>query len=287
MNIKLFFERLYWAFFKRTGQKKQKSYEDWAAKGYKNTPEVSFIVQSHNKSNAVIHIVKELRKFPDAEIVVIDDGSTLEHTRNLASFLIGGNEFMIRANDLYENVMYDKAIRFANGTYVVLLQDDDRIPGTEWVSRAVNLFRKYPDMVILGGLNGLNIYPDEENKWLHVKEYTDRNIYDKEFRFVHSVNRAPMLINKPLYMEHLKHIEFSFAPFQCDDTELCLRAWLAGLKVGRYNAVFDSLMAGGMRIWNSEFMNSQGRKNHRKLYDMYAPSLDRVTALVEEANSAI
>jgi hypothetical protein len=46
-------------------------------------------------------------------------------------------------------------------------------------------------------------------------------------------------------------------------------------------------MAGGMRIWNKEFMGHQERKNRRKLYDMYAPSLDRITTLMEEANKTI
>ena len=40
-------------------------------------------------------------------------------------FLNRGNEFLLRANDLYENVMYDKTIRMVNGRFVALLQDDD------------------------------------------------------------------------------------------------------------------------------------------------------------------
>lgn len=287
MNIRLFIDRLYWAFFKRIVKKKQKSYEDWVAKGYINNPEVSFIIQSHNKSNSVIHIVERLRAYPNAEIIVIDDGSGQRHTKQLVRYLDRANEFLIHANDLYENVMYDKTIRFANGTYLVLLQDDDDIIDLDWVDKAVSYFKKYPDMVILGGLNGLNFRVEEENKWGIVDEYTDRNIYETDFQFVHAVNRAPMIICKPLYMEHLKHIEFSFAPFQCDDTELCLRAWLTGLKVGWYKAGFRSLVAGGMRIWNNEFTGVQEYKNRGKLYKMYAQSLEKVTNLVEKANKAI
>lgn len=285
MKLRLYIEKLYWAFFKRTAKKKQKSYEDWAAKGYNNTPEVSFIVQSHNKSTSVTDIVKELRNFPQSEIIVIDDGSAPEHTRKLTALLTGGNEFMIRANDLYENVMYDKAIRFANGTYIVLLQDDDKIPGTEWISKGLDYFRRFPDMVILGGFNGQGLFVDDSQQWLYVDEYKDQNIYDKEFRFVHSVNRAPMLIHKPLFIEHLKHIEFSFAPFQCDDTELCLRAWLSGLKVGWYNAGFKSLMAGGMRIWNNAFTGYQERSNRAKLYQMYYTRRKEIDRLVNDANA--
>lgn len=284
MNIRLLFDRAYWAFFKRTRKKKQKSYEDWAAKGYNNSPKVSFIIQSHNKSNSVIHIVKQLRNYANGEIIVIDDGSTLEHTKRLSRFLDKGNEFLIHANDLYENVMYDKAIRFSNGKFIVLMQDDDQITDMDWLTRGLEYFWKYPEMVILGGFNGVGFIIDEEKKWGYADEYTDRNIYDDKFAFVHSVNRAPMLINKVLYSEHLKHFDFSFAPFQCDDTEVCLRAWLKGLKVGWYNAGFKSMMAGGMRIWNNEFTGFQELKNRGKLYQMYEPHINRITKLVEEAN---
>ena len=71
-------------------------------------------------------------------------------------------------------------------------------------------------------------------------------------------------------MEKLKHIDFSFAPFQFDDIELCLRAWLEGYQVGWYQTEFSSLSAGGMRIWNNAFTAEQCRKNIQRLYELYA-----------------
>lgn len=49
MDIRLIWERLYWALVKRFLKKKQKTYGDWKAKGYINDPTVSFIIQSHKK----------------------------------------------------------------------------------------------------------------------------------------------------------------------------------------------------------------------------------------------
>lgn len=287
MDIQLYWEKIYWALAKSLFKKKQKTYEDWLSKGYTNQPLVSFIIESHNKSLGVKHIVKELRKYPNAEIIVIDDGSDYKHTKSLMKYLVKGNEFLVRANDLYENVMYDKTIRFANGEYVILMQDDDEIKSLEWVDKGVSYFKLYPDMAILGGLNGLQFVIDDENKWGYVDLYKDDNLKDKEFYFVHSVNRAPMLLNKKLFLEHLKHIDFSFAPFQCDDCELCLRAWLCGLKVGWYNAGFTSMIAGGMRIWNKGLTGFQEMKNRGKLYTMYKQSSERITQLVNEANSKL
>ncbi|MDH6534236.1 glycosyltransferase [Parabacteroides sp. 52] len=284
MNLRLFFEKVYWMLAKRVLKKKQKTFADWAAKGYNNTPEVSFIIQSHNKSYSVMRIVSQLRNYAGAEIIVIDDGSEPKHTKALTRFLQLGNEFLIRANDLYENVMYDKTIRFANGKYIVLLQDDDEIKDLAWVDKGVEYFNRYPDMAILGGLNGLEFCLDETEKWGYVDAYKTTDWGNKDFRFVHSVNRAPMLLNKSLFIQHLKHIDFSFAPFQCDDCELCLRAWLSGLKVGWYNAGFKSMVAGGMRIWNKGFMGHQEIKNRKKLYTMYNASVEEISQRVNEAN---
>lgn len=287
MDIRLYWEKVYWALAKRVFKRKQKTYEDWLAKGYTNQPLVSFIIESHNKSVGVKRIVSKLREYPNAEIVVIDDGSEYKHSKSLMMYLTRGNEFLVRANDLYENVMYDKTIRFANGEYIVLMQDDDKITDLGWVDKGVAYFKKYSDMAILGGLNGLDFVIDEKEKWGYNGSYPSAFFKGKDFRFVHSVNRAPMLLNKKLYIEHLGHIDFSFAPFQCDDTELCLRAWLSGLKVGWYNAGFESMIAGGMRIWNKGLMGFQEIKNRGKLYEMYRDSLEEVTSLVEKANKTI
>lgn len=285
MDILMSIEKVRCALAKRFLKKKQKTYEDWLAKGYRNLPKVSFIIESHNKSLGVRRIVRKLREYPDAEIIVIDDGSSFAHTRALVKFLDGGNEFLVRANDLYENVMYDKTIRFANGRYVVLMQDDDEITSLDWVDKGIRYFERYPDMVILGGLDGLNFVIDEENRWGYVDQYPDKA--KGGFRFVHSVNRAPMLLDRDLFLKHLGHIDFSFAPFQCDDCELCLRAWLSGLKVGWYDAGFESMLAGGMRIWNKGLIGVQEIKNRGKLYEMYKDRVNEISALVEKANSKL
>ena len=285
MDILMSIEKVRCALAKRFLKKKQKTYEDWLAKGYRNHPKVSFIIESHNKSLGVRRIVRKLREYPEAEIIVIDDGSSFAHTRALVKFLDGGNEFLVRANDLYENVMYDKTIRFANGRYVVLMQDDDEITSLDWVDKGIRYFERYPDMVILGGLDGLNFVIDEENCWGYVDQYPDKA--KGGFRFVHSVNRAPMLLDRDLFLTRLGHIDFSFAPFQCDDCELCLRAWLSGLKVGWYDAGFESMLAGGMRIWNKGLIGVQEIKNRGKLYEMYKDRVDEISGLVEKANSKL
>jgi len=282
MSLNLFFHRIYTAFLKKTGnENNKKNRQNWIDKKYNNQPLISFIIQSHNKGYEVKHIVSKLRNVPDSEIIVIDDGSKKNHTKIISSYLQGANEFMIRANDLYENIMYDRTIRFSNGKYIALLQDDNDFDNLLWIDQAINHFSKHPRMAILGGREGFNFGIIAEDIAYDIPY---KETLNKDFSFVHTVNRAPMWINKKLYDEKLKNIDFNFAPFQLDDCELCLRAWLSGLQVGWYNAGFTSLSAGGMRIWNTAFILEQGLHNQKLLYDMYKDKKEILDELVYCSN---
>lgn len=89
MDIRLFLDKVKLAFQKRTGATQtKKDYNWWKDKGYDNDPEVSFILQSHNKSLQIVHIVRKLREYNGKkEIIVIDDGSSYEHTERLVKEL--------------------------------------------------------------------------------------------------------------------------------------------------------------------------------------------------------
>lgn len=304
MNLLLTIDKLRLAIKKRMGKKQAKggkSFAAWQARGYNNEPEVSVIIESHNKSLQVMHVVEKLRQWKSIEIIVIDDGSDREHTERLATGLTQGNEFLIRANDLYENVMYNKAMRFAQSDFIALLQDDDDFDGLQWLEEALLLLRKHPDMVFLGGMDGFDVefldgdgkeHTLEENLALPLEDIRRAKAGkilsgDGRFRYVPAVNRAPMFVNRRLFMEHLHDIPFSYAPFQYDDYEVCLRAWLCGLKVGSYDAHFRSLAAGGMRLWNNAFTQEQMRRNGPQLFYAFKEKIEEIRERVNKANSEL
>lgn len=282
--MKLLLNKIKLALLKRSKlTQNKKSREAWLAKGYENTPEVSVIIQSHNKSLQVKHVVSKLRTYGKLEIIVIDDGSDgTSHTEALTSFLTGANEFLIRSNDLYENIMYDKVIRFANGKYIALLQDDDDFDDDlAWIDEAVGYFKRYPKLALLGGKDGLGIAFEDERKWAHGGAFG----HEGPFAFVPAVNRAPMWLHKELFVTHLQHINSAFIPFQFDDYELCARAWLSGLQVGWYDARFRSLSVGGMRLWNNAFTQEQSERNGKQLYALYRDKKDEILQRVAQAQS--
>lgn len=269
-------------------RKKWKTYEKWASNGYVHNPTVSFVIQSHDKSAEVMLLVTKLREYASAEIIVIDDGSTSAHSKRLVGSLTRGNEFVLRMNDLYEVVSYDRAIRFARGRYVVLMQDDDGFDDLRWVDEAVSFFEKYPKMVLLGGRDGLR-YDSFSSEGIKRELVALRNKETASgFQFVQTINRAPMFIHRALFLDHLEHIDFSYAPFQFDDVELCLRAWQKGLQVGWYPVWFYSLSQGGMRIGNRGLGQEQAKKNTEKLNQTYrAGDLEQINRQVKEANQLL
>lgn len=285
MNIQLLIDKLKLSVQKRTKvTQNKKSHAGWLARGYDNEPEVSFVLESHNKSLQIMHVVEKLRKYPHAEIIVIDDGSDMEHTERLAKGLTGGSEFLLRANDLYENVMYNRTIRLAQAPFVALMQDDDDFDSLDWVSEGVRLLKEHPDMVILGGCEARDIHFDDEKQTSSGKDF---RYPSKEFCFAPTVNRAPMWINRSLFLEQIHDIAFSYAPFQMDDYEMCLRVWNIGLKVGWYDARFHSLSPGGMRLWNKAFTEEQLQRNGPQLYHTYKDLMPSISSRIDEANSAL
>ena len=284
--MRLLLEKIRLAVQKRTGAGlTQKTRAGWLSKGYNDEPQVTFVIQSHNKSVQVCHVVEKLRGYKpgQTELIVIDDGSALEHTQRLAAMLTGANELLLRANDLYENRTYDKALHMARGRLVALMQDDDDFDDTSWVDEAVRLFDEHPQMAILGGNWALRMEFDDAKRWGHGMRVDDV----RGFRFVESVNRAPMWVRRQAFLEKLKHIDVAMAPFQYDDDELCLRAWLNGLQVGWYDAQFFSLTSGGMRLWNSAFTQEQMERNGKLLYQLYADKMADIAQQVEASNKTL
>lgn len=282
MDIRLFLDKVKLAFQKRTGATQtKKDYNWWKDKGYDNDPEVSFILQSHNKSLQIVHIVRKLREYNGKkEIIVIDDGSSFEHTERLVKELKGANEFIIRSNDLFEVVTYDKAARFSNGKYLALMQDDDDFDNLKWVDDALAYFKKNPKMAILGGKWQTSATFDDNKK----RYFSEKIDTDRPFAFAQVVCRAPMWISRALFDEYLHHNDFRFAPVQNDDDEICLRCWTLGLQVGWYDAGFHSLSAGGMRLWNRSLTESQMERNGKLLYTMYRDKIDEINGRIDKAN---
>jgi hypothetical protein len=307
--MKLFFQKIYRKLYWKVYRPKkviQKTYESWSAKNYNPQPIISFVIQTHNKSRIVLNFIQKLRKVENAEIILIDDGSEKSESIFLIDKLTGANEFILKANDLYEVITYDRAIYLSRGKYVALLQDDDDFKDLSWVDDALKYFKKFNDLVFLGGRLGMDMLPFEKTADNIRGEYEMSNEFGQrknsfkykfvggdsepeDFKFTQLVIRAPMWVNRQLFIDKIKHIDQSFAPFQWDDAEVCLRAYSLGLKVGWYRTNYQvgGSAIGGMRIWNNILIHRQDEVNANKIYELYGNRFNEFQAIVDKANKDI
>jgi glycosyltransferase involved in cell wall biosynthesis len=256
--------------------------DDTAQAPYNEKPRVSAIVQLFNKRQNIEAIVAGLLKPSIEEIIVIDDGSSDGALDILPRLLTGKNHFIIRSNDLFEIRTYSRALDFTRGEIVALLQDDDIPPADgAWVTDAVELFDRHPKLAVLGGRDGLELKltnVQSSGKSPNPIIYKAVNQRDGQrihlpFRFVEVINRAPMLVRRQT-VQQLGGIDNAFAPFQCDDVDLCLRAWKGGFQVGLYPTAFvRDVGMGGMRLFNADKMGPQSARNWRIIYDRYGQDI--------------
>jgi glycosyltransferase involved in cell wall biosynthesis len=279
---------------------------------YTTSPKVSLIVQFFNKKPNIKSIITALRLTSAEELIVIDDGSSDGSYEEWMKYLDRKNDFLLRCNDLFEVRTYERAIGMAKGEFVCLLQDDDIPPyNNTWIEQALSLFEALPRLLILGGRGGLDFFtpdpvePNEESTYKKIGDIITRpglfkkRIYDTPqyiepqsgipFIFVTSVNRAPTLLRRKPFLE-LGGINQEYAPFQFDDDEASVRAWLAGYQVGLYPCPFiRNVATGGMRIFNSERVDKQSVINAKKFYEAYGSIIasGELQKMIDSANQKL
>lgn len=220
------------------------------------------------------------------ELIVCDDGSLDGSHEAWMSHLDRPNDFLIHSNDLHEIRILDRAIRFARGEIVCLVQDDDIIPqGRHWLHNALRQFTTYPNLTIIGGFMGFHSF--------HPDPRVATPIWGPApFQFVHHVNIGPYFIRKEHY-EALGGWDYAFSrvgePGICFDNELCLRAWMSGYQVGYSFAPLKGppgcySMDGGTVLFSGPVRERNQRRNSRRIFAMYAKNIRRIDRLVMEAN---
>lgn len=249
----------------------------WGSRGYLFRPTVSFVLHTHNMSDVAIRIVNDLRQFADAEIIVVDDGSSHEHTRKLVDHLGGVNEFVLHANDLFDVIVFNRAFSFARGRYIVVIQDDDDYKSKTWVTRAIDLLDKDPDLAILGGRDRVTVFKNGDVK----------SEKGGAFQYAQTINAAPLWVRKDLFLK-LGGFAIDFAPALWHEADICIRAWLSGYRVGWYSSTVGicALAASARRKNKSVLVKESTRKNFKLLLKRHGNKLRAVHEMVKRRNAS-
>jgi glycosyltransferase involved in cell wall biosynthesis len=239
------------------------------AGNYLDQPKVAAIVQHFNKRDNIVPICQALAAAGIDEQIFIDDGSMDCSFETFLAVAKGKNDFVIRANDIFEVRTYNRAIDFCRAEFVILLQDDDLPPSNgKWVEEALTHFAADPNLAILGGRVALKLRPESAAATGLAYDTIELQV-GAPLRYVEVVNRAPMILRKEAWRA-LGGIDQTFAPFQCDDVDICLRAWQSGLRVGLMHTDFvRDIGVGGMRLFNAEKVSGQAVKNWSIIRDRY------------------
>ena len=254
---------------------------------YIERPSLAFIVHSFNRVSNIDQIVDGLRAAGEHELIVCDDGSVDGSRARWSEHLDRPNDFLIHSNDLHEIRITDRAIGWARSEIVCLVQDDDLIPDDpSWVETALDHFAADPALAIIGGFMGFqSFHPDSTV----AKPFWG----PAEFRYVQHVNIGPYFLRRTSYQQ-LGGWDHTFSapgdPGICFESELCLRAWINGYRVGYTfvplkGAAGHYAMDGGTMLFGPHERERNRLANSKRIYERYASREAEIDALVKQANT--
>jgi glycosyltransferase involved in cell wall biosynthesis len=270
---------------------------------------VSLIVLSFNHRANVERIVERLRRTSAEEIIVCEDGSIDGARERWLAQLSRPNDFVLCSNDIHEIRAYNRAIQFARGELVCVLQDDDIPPedGT-WVERAAALMDRHPRVAILGGHHGyaLDIDSDvakprarwvygfrDDPRWRHVEEIPtvdpDSGI---PFMFAEGVSVGPVFHRREVFLA-LGGFDLDYAlpgePGTLAEHAICLEAWCRGWQVGLFEPpAFAKYVGGqGTMMYSAAERRQNERDNLQRIRKTYGAHVARIGAQVDALNATL
>ena len=270
---------------------------------YVEAPSCSVIVQSFNQLRNVVVLESRLRATSMQEFIVCEDGSLDGSHEAWLRLLVNPNDFLLHSNDLHEIRTYNRAIGFARGAVVCLMQDDDRPPSDgAWLEQALDLFHRYPRLAVLGGWCGFDRYfeveynapclPSGENPIPFLDPPTGRPL-----TFVENVNIGPYFLRKSVFDE-LGGFDLRFSgvgePGITFESEFCYRVWRAGhqvaltdIPVKQKAAEGSYILPGGTSMWGNEARMRNERANKQLIRSLYDEALPEIQRAVREADKAL
>ena len=301
--------RVRWALVsKPTGRtirrvKLQKSAQEFAGHEYLDEPKTSVIVQSFNQARNVALLESRLRAAEPDELIVCEDGSIDGSFQAWAARLTGPNDFLLRSNDIHEIRTYGRAIAYARGEIMCLMQDDDQPPADgRWLGRAVDLFARYPKLAVLGGWCGFDDYFEVEYNapWLAPGAGTipfADPATGIPLVFVENVNIGPYLLRKSVF-EKLGGFDLRFSlpgePGITFEAEFCYRVWRHGHQVALTDIPVKAetgaggyIFPGGTSLWGLQARERNEERNKRLIEATHGPYVSAIQRAIEEANRVL
>jgi len=264
---------------------------------YVDRPEVACIVLSFNHRQHVARLVERLRWTACREILVCEDGSIDGSLQSWEAALVEPNEFVLRSNDLHEIRAYNRAAKYSNADVLCFLQDDDIPPEDPgWLDDALRLFRRFPDLVVLGGWVACRSFEEHPKSPGDLSDqYEPAELLDVDgipFRFVEMVNVGPYFVRRGRFLE-MGGFDQGYSdvgwPGIHFDFEFCLRAWGNGAQTGWFGpSIFGNTGDPGTKVFGHHDKRiAQRVENFVRLRGDYEQRIGEIAARVEQANQLL
>lgn len=275
---------------------------------YTDTPRVSLLVLSFNHRDNARPILEGLRNTAADELIVCEDGSVDGAEQEWSRLLNRPNEFLLRSNDLHEIRAYNRAVDFARGEFVCVLQDDDIPPiDGRWVQDALDLFSSDPHLAVLGGHQGYVLDLSEPidriraadivgfaegPEWSHVRAIPTVAASGVPFTYVEGVSVGPIFYRRRVLQE-LGGFDTRFSPPGepgiLFDHDVSIRAWLAGHRVGLYGPpAFRKYVGGqGTFMFGHAARRRNAAANARQIRDRWAAHLPGINETAAAMNRTL
>jgi len=184
---------------------------------------------------------------------ILEDGST-DGSKELWIKYMCCDWAITHTRNLHEIRSYDKAIRYSTAPYFITLQDDD-LPPTQasWILDLYKLFREDNKLAMIGmwcGFTGISYFANIKGSCRPKRKSARIGTISSgiPFSYVSGINQGPIAIRTDVYRS-LGGFNFSYSevgkPGIHFETELSLRMWESGWRVGLINSVGWSRGVGG------------------------------------------
>lgn len=283
--------------------KRRKEERSRSAVRYVDDPRCTVIVQSFNQVRNVTALEARLRATSADELIVCEDGSLDGSHEAWMRLLVNPNDFLLHSNDIHEIRTYNRAVRFAQGEIVCLMQDDDRPPlDGRWLTDALDLFDRFPALGVLGGWCGFDEYFEVEYNAPWLPAGTNPIPYanpltGRPMMFVENVNIGPYLLRKRTF-EEVGGFDLRFSPPGepgiTFESEFCYRLWdlghqvaLTDIPVKQHTGATSYILPGGTTMWANEARVRNEITNKQLIRDLYDDKIPHIREGVTEANALL
>lgn len=114
-------------------------------------PVLSIIIPCYNSGTYLPDALESIATYPDKsvyEVIIINDGSTDEHTISLLSSIKGDNLIILNQENKGPAAARNAGVKKAKGEYLLLLDADNKI-SSDYISKGLEIFSKHPDISII------------------------------------------------------------------------------------------------------------------------------------------